>query len=205
MYVCIPASSSSTARNTPYILTAVPNKVAMEMVNGMLRVDSSSPYHAIVPSAQGTVGYDGRRYACDCQPIQPPQTARTRFKHKYKQKQRITTADLDAFNSTIVQCIAASQATSQQITELTNVWLTCVAQAQNGRLGDSWFIAGIFFIITTGVLAIVLAMTCIKLSYETSLQKEEAEMQTKEVQPLVKPPPPIQQSIQPVSNKKLHW
>lgn len=156
--VCVPVVHGD------YLLLEVEANVAHDLLTG-LENPMSQPYNAIRPGpGKGTLGHDGRYYGCDCLPLDYVKQARNA--HRDLLKRGISAADLGAFDQVISDCITMSNLTSQQMTELNELWNRCLTQERRGRLNDTWYILGIIFICLTIILIIVVVVTCFLWSYQ---------------------------------------
>ena len=120
-------------------------------MSGQVKADASLNYNAVIPGS-GAPGVDGKALDCACQPLD-------------SRKKRISPANLDLYNQTVVDCIEASSLTNQQMQELESLWATCVSLEQQGLLTDAWYIVAIVFIILFALLLVALLIYCVYTSY----------------------------------------
>jgi hypothetical protein len=79
------------------------------------------------------------------------------------------------YNETIVNCIADSTLSAQQMAELTNMWYQAYSLEQQGLLNNTWYIVGIIFIILFGLLLLGIIVYCAVKSYEGSVSESPFE------------------------------
>jgi hypothetical protein len=128
----------------------LPTTYAQKLVSGAVKADASLSYNALIPGS-GAIGVDGKALDCACQPD--------------GKRKRISPANLDLYNQTVVDCIESSTLTNQQMQELESLWATCVSLEQQGLLTNAWYIVAIIFIILFGLLVIALLIYCVFVNY----------------------------------------
>lgn len=147
-WVCVPSKA------TKYMLMNLPTTYAQKLVSGAVKADASLSYNALIPGS-GAVGVDEKALDCACQPLDT----------EGGKRKRISPANLDLYNQTVVDCIETSTLTNQQMQELESLWATCVSLEQQGLLTNAWYIVAIIFIILFGLLVIALLIYCVFVSY----------------------------------------
>lgn len=158
-WVCVPSKASK------YMLMNLPTTYAQKLVAGTVKADASLNYNALIPGS-GALGVDGVALDCACQPLG-------------KKKKRISPANLDLYNQTVVDCIESSTLTNQQMQELESLWATCVSLEQQGLLTSAWYIVAIIFIILFGLLVVALLIYCVFVNYTQDVHQEEQRQRTR--------------------------
>lgn len=155
--VCVPAKHSD------YVLLEVEADIAHDLLSGKEN-PMQQTYSAFRPKAgTGVVGHDGRRYGCDCMPLDYVQSARQAHRDLFK---RTSAADLGAFDQVISDCITNSNLTMMQMQDLNDLWNRCLQQERRGRLSDTWYIVGVVFICAFIVVLVALVISCFLWSYQ---------------------------------------
>ncbi len=161
-WTCVPNKSSR------YLLMNLPTTYAQQLISGAIKADASLSYHALIPGSS-TKSVDGKLLDCACNPIE-------------SHKKRITPANLDLYNQTVVDCIEASTLTANQMQELESLWATCVSLEQQGLLTNAWYIVAIIFIILFGISIIAWAVYCVFINYTRELTAAQPSRRKRTVQ-----------------------
>ena len=146
-YVCVPSKSNAF---DGYMMMQLPTSFADKIISGAVRPDSSIAYTGIRP---GDVGFNGRRYGCDC------------IAEDKRRQQRISNAALSLYNLIITECIEDSTLNAQQMDELQNFWYECVSLQEQGLLTNAWYIVAIVFIVLFVLMITGIVIYCIVVSY----------------------------------------
>jgi Flp pilus assembly protein TadB len=162
------------------MLMHLPTTYAQKLVAGTVKADASLNYNALIPGS-GALGVDGVALDCACQPVDAA---------KKKKNKRISPANLDLYNQTVVDCIESSTLTNQQMQELESLWATCVSLEQQGLLTNAWYIVAIIFIILFGLLVVALLIYCIFINY-TQEEQQQRQQQQQSMRRRKAPVPPV--------------
>lgn len=153
--VCVPSPQNV------YILMTLPISFAAQLVSGEKKPSPTVTYNAIYPNS---IGKDGKHYGCDC-----------RAESAENRKRWISNGNLFLYNETIVTCVAESTLTTQQMSELINMWYTAYTLEQQGRLNDTWYILGIVFMVLFAVTIFILIIYCIVQYYNRTTTEFDEE------------------------------
>lgn len=160
-YICVPGKRSD------YVLLQVNRNIAQRMLINAIN-PLNRPYPAIKPNSQG---HDKRHYGCDCRPHDELQRARD-MHHSLIAARSTSVAELGEFDEVISDCITNSNLTAQQMQDLNDLWNTCMTQELRGRLGDTWYIVGVIFIVLFIVVLFAWIITCFMWSYNIDSIKQ---------------------------------
>lgn len=162
-YICMPSKhDTGIAYDAGYVLMEIPASMVDNYLTGLERADHRIPYPAILPNG---IGFNGKWFGCDC--IEIPDVA------SIAEAKRISNGDLDFYNATIVECIEASNATTQQTTDMVNLWTSCVSAEQAGLLTNGYWIGCIILGIIAIAELIIIIVWCVASSYTGPLSERK--------------------------------
>lgn len=164
-YVCVPSKS---VLYDGYMLMLLPSSFAADIVSGRKKPDPSISYTGIYPNS---VGFDKQKYGCDCRP------------DNSQKKRWISNGNLYLYNETIVDCIAASSLSGQQMAELTNMWYSAYSLEQQGLLNNTWYIVGIVFIVLFVLQTAAIVLYCV-FTHTGKAREDSPYGAMREIQPL---------------------
>jgi hypothetical protein len=170
------------------MLLLLPSDFAAKIISGEKKPDPSLNYNGIYPNS---LGKDGKKYGCDCR-ITSDQNNRKRW---------ISNGNLQLYNQTVVECIAESSLSAQQMVELTNMWYTSYTLEQEGRLNDTWYIVGIVFIVAFILETLIIIIYCFVKNYDSfNINSPTEDLEEQPINSAI----PYKRRIQQMKNKNMY-